>query len=319
MKKLLSVVVAILLFCVVSAQATVSFKQVKGNASCGGASSCTVPGFTAVPAGSLIVARMGGNGGLAASAGSSNAGTWTVPSGCSTVSDCSESDSTAGNTAIEYILSSTGSPTSIICTATTAVISDCSVAAYTFTGSSMSFDVGNVRDQTTSAASFAGVSAGTLTGTNDVILQYGTTDSNFTGCPNSAASPADFTNGNAFCGLVNTTNNAAGTYTLSASGRGALGAIAFKEAGGGGGSPPPPKLMTLGVGFLATNVNQPAIDNFTGCAVGDTTCSMEAQLCDENGNCLHFAPGKHTLTVNFTSTGATPTPVASTQIQVTAQ
>lgn len=239
MKRLLQLVLlfAALAWCV-PAHATITFVQVHSNVACGNVTTCTVTGFTAIPAGSFIVARASASVSFTFSSGAaSNAGTWTIPSGCTTNTACNENDATAGSVVVEYILSSTGTPTSIVVgTASGANIADVSVAVYSFTGSSMAFDVGSVRDQTVTGTSYAGTSAGTLTGTNDIILQYGTTNGNFSVCPNSAASPNDFTNGNALCGLVNSTNNAAGTFTLSTTGRAALGAIAFKEAAAVGGA-----------------------------------------------------------------------------------
>jgi hypothetical protein len=236
------------LACCAPAHATITFSQVKGNASCS-ATTCSVTGFTAIAAGSFIVARASSSGtGITFSSGAaSGGGTWVIPSGCTTNSDCHESDTTAKSVMVEYILSSTGSPTSLTVGTASGTIADTAVAVYTFTGSSMAFDVGAVRDQTTSATSFAGTSAGTLTGTNDAILQYGSTNGNFNSCPNSSASPADFTNGDGLCGLINSTNNAAGTWGLSTTGAGALGAIAFKESGGGG-AVTLPRLMTMGAG-----------------------------------------------------------------------
>jgi hypothetical protein len=246
MRKLF-LILGLLLGTSLRAHATITFSQAKGNAACGNVGSCTVTGFTAIAAGSFLIARMGSSATtLPASAGSSNAGTWVVPAACATNADCHEADTTGGSVAVQYILSTTGTPTSIICTAATGSMTDCAVSVYTFTSSPMSFDVGAVRDQTTAATSFAGTSAGTLTGTNDVIIQYGVTNGTFSACPNSGAAPADFTNGNSLCGSINSTNNAAGAWTLSGSGRAALGAIAFKEAAAGSGCPKTRSRMGVG-------------------------------------------------------------------------
>jgi hypothetical protein len=233
MRKLL-IATALLFLAALPTRATQTLSQHLSNISCGHVASCSVTGFSAIAAGSFILGIENGSGAVTATAGTSGGGTWVVPSGCTTVSDCSEVDATAGGIAVQYILSSTSSPTSITCTASAASIDECEVVVYTFTGTSMAFDVGNVRDQTSAGTSFAGVSAGTLTGTSDIIVQYAVTSGNMSGCPNSAASPADFPNGNGACGLINSTNNAAGTWTLT-SGTAALGSIAFKETGGGGG------------------------------------------------------------------------------------
>lgn len=112
---------------------------------------------------------------------------------------------------------------------------ECDVSVYTFTGTSMAFDVGAATTAGGGGVNMAGLSAGTLTGTNDVIIQYAVGAGTFSGCPNSAASPAAFPNGNAVCGLINSTNNAAGTYT-NAAGAAFLGSITFKEAAVAGGT-----------------------------------------------------------------------------------
>ena len=230
MPRLLQLVV-LLLLASAPAHASFTLSQHLSNTSCGGVSSCAVPGFTAVAAGSFIVGVEVSAGTITPSAGTSGGGIWTVPSGCTTVANCSESDSTAGGVAVQYILSSTGSPTTISCTASTAVIAVCDVIVYTFTASSVSFDVGAVRDVSTAATNLAGESPGTITGTNDAVIQYGAFSGTASSpCPNSAASPGDFPAGDAVCGLINTTSNTAGTYTNTSS-RAALGAIAFKEAG----------------------------------------------------------------------------------------
>lgn len=230
MKRLLPILGLLLCFAR-PASATITFVQVHGNAACGGVTSCTVSGFSPnIAAGSFIFMRTSAS---TASAGASGAGTWTLPSGCTTNTACNESDATGGSVSVAYIASTTGSVSSITCT-TGSTMNDCAVAVYTFTGSSMSMDVGAVRAQAVTGTSYAGQSAGTLTGTNDLILQYGVTNGDFSACPNSSASPADFTNGNGLCGLINSTNNAAGTWTLSLTGRAALGAIAFKEAAAAG-------------------------------------------------------------------------------------
>lgn len=206
-----------------------TLSQVEANAACGGVASCTVSGFTAIPAGSFLFERMaaGSSSALRASAAASNAGTWVLPTTCTTNTACYETEGST-SVAVAYISTSTGTPTTVLCKATAAHIDDCTVAVYTYTGTAPVVDVGAVRQQGSSATSFAGVSVGTITGTSDLIVQYGASTGNYDACPNSAASPADFANGSGTCGLINSTNNAAGTWGLSLTGTGALGAISFK-------------------------------------------------------------------------------------------
>src|SRR5260370_13287736 len=65
--------------------------------------------------------------------------------------------------------------------------------------------------------------------------------------------------------------------------------------------------------------------SFTGCSTTDLSCTMEVQLCDSSGNCLHFAPGSHSLLVSFVSKPTIPTTqvvtsqVAASNFTVTAQ
>lgn len=221
-------------FCL-PAHATMSNFQMQQNLSCPGGGACTVSGFTAIPAGSFVAAIINVDGGTGAvpSAGASNAGTWVVPTLCATQVNCASALTAVNSVAVEWILSSTGTPTSIIVTSTTN-INEATVVTFTFTGSSMAFDVGVGGTGCTGTCggtpgTTPGFSAGTLSGTNDFILQYATMSGNFTGCPNSATSPATFPSGNGVCGLLNSTNNAAGTYATGASGQLSAGAVAFKE------------------------------------------------------------------------------------------
>jgi hypothetical protein len=209
--------------------------QVQSNLSCAGATTCNVAGFSAIPAGSFVlgfIIRDGDNHAVP-SAGSSGAGTWIVPSGCTTQANCGSAASAVNSGGIEYILSSTGTPTTVTCTSTLN-IDECVVVTFTFTGASIAFDVGVGGAGCNSCATGpdkAGVSPGTLTGTNDYIVQYEVTSGSLTGCPNSATSPANFPNGNGICGLLNSTNTTAGTWTDSSSNtNNSQGALAFKEA-----------------------------------------------------------------------------------------
>ncbi len=82
---------------------------------------------------------------------------------------------------------------------------------------------------------------------------------------------------------------------------------------------------TIDIGGLTYNINQANLLSFTGCSTTDPSCTMEVQLCDSSGNCLHFAPGSHSLLVNFVSKPTIPTTqvvtsqVAASNFTVTAQ
>lgn len=178
----------------------------------------------------------------------------------------------------------------------------------------------------TQSATMSVSTSGSTTTANDLVIAFFYDNSNnvtfSAGTGYSQVEQTnDSTNGDSAFSESKTVSST-GVQTATGSGNGSdslgQGIIAIAGASGGGGAAPNPQYLTMGVGFLATNINQPAIDNFIGCPVGDATCMMEGQLCDENGNCLHFAPGQHTITVNFVKNGV-PTPVATETFKVTAQ
>jgi hypothetical protein len=80
----------------------------------------------------------------------------------------------------------------------------------------------------------------------------------------------------------------------------------FKASSSGGGTTVA-VTQTLDISGLTYNINQANLLSFTGCLTTDTSCTMEVQLCDPSGNCLHFAPGSHSLVVNFVSMPTIPT------------
>jgi hypothetical protein len=80
----------------------------------------------------------------------------------------------------------------------------------------------------------------------------------------------------------------------------------FKASSSGGGTTVA-VTQTLDISGLTYNINQANLLSFTGCLTTDTSCTMEVQLCDPSGNCLHFAPGSHSLVVNFVSMPKIPT------------
>lgn len=200
------------------------------NAACAAsASTCSITLTTSTAAGDLLIAYgLPGGSGKTFSTASAAAGTWVHPTGCA------GSDTTAGSADIGYVLSSSVTAGPIVITmsaAATAATWSAGIVEYHFTSPPAVFDVcsgGSTCDRSTAAANLAGCSPGTITGSNDVVVQYGLFAGTASGCPNSGTSPADFPAGDAFCGLLNTTSNAAGTYT-NTSGRAALGAAAFKE------------------------------------------------------------------------------------------
>jgi hypothetical protein len=114
-------------------------------------------------------------------------------------------------------------------------------AEYSFTGTSVSFDACNNRDQSTAAANIAGATLGSLTGTNDVIVQVGSFAGTASACGSQGGTngnPSSFPTGDAFCGFINTTTTTANTYT-STSGRAALSVLAMKENTAGNSTMPP--------------------------------------------------------------------------------
>jgi hypothetical protein len=232
--KRLPIIFAVL-FCVVPAHATISLVQhvtgCSGNATpCSLAVSSTTAGNLLVGVGQFL---QGSN-----TMTSITGGTSVHPAGCA------GSDASGGSSDVAYVLSATGGDTTITFTGSTS-FAQVDLLEYHSTNGVMAFDVCANRDQNSSASNIAGVSPGTLTGSSDVIIQHGQFVGNATGCPNSSASPADFPNSNAICGLMNTTNNAAGTYTNTA-GNAGLGAVAFKEASLAGTSPATQSSVVMG-------------------------------------------------------------------------
>lgn len=225
----------IILLAAIPASATISLQQTtRSNTACGNVNSCSVSGFSAIPAGSSLVGvAINDAGALTPSAGTSGGGTWTVPSGCTGNSNCTGTNSTARTIGSQYVLSSTGAPTAISCTSTAAVIDECTVIVISSNG--LSFDVGATADRSAAGTNLAGLSPGTLSGTNDYILQYGVFSATASGCPNSAASPGVFPGNNAVCGILNTTSTTAGNYTNTSSTAG-IASVAFKEAAASGAS-----------------------------------------------------------------------------------
>ena len=201
------------------------------------AATCAVSGFTAIPAGSLIVGIAYTNtGGTVATAGASGGGTWVVPSGCTGAwsSDCSSGDSNGDLTFSEYILSSTGSPTTITVDSTGGSITGTvEVIVYTYTNGPISFDVGADAADSSNCTTCAGITL-SLTGTTDAIIQYAACDNT---CATGGAgfigsspytNPADFPGGNAAGGSINTSSGAAPNIAMSPTGTMAVAAISFK-------------------------------------------------------------------------------------------
>jgi hypothetical protein len=165
---------------------------------------------------------------------STNTGAMTSITGGTSVHPSCKSTSGSFVSNIAYVLSATGGTTSVSFTYS-GTDDWIEFLEYKSLGGTPTFDVCGVRSDTSSGANIAGVSAGTLSGTNDVIVQFGEWQNlGATVCTNSSASPNDFPNSNSVCGLINSTNTAAGTYS-NASGNSnvALGSVAFKDTGGG--------------------------------------------------------------------------------------
>lgn len=218
-----------------AAHATWTLKQHVIN-SAGCTSPCTIA-VSATTAGSLLV-WVGHFGAAAGTMTSMTGGTSVHPASCAgTVASTNSAD-------VAYVLSATGGTTSIVGTASLG-FNSADVLEYTGSGPFSIDGACVVRNVTTAAVNLAGVAHGALTGTNDVILQFGAFNGNASGCPNSAASPADFPNGNAACGLINSTTIAAGTYTNTSS-KASLVTIAFKDTPPATGCPKTGLLLGVG-------------------------------------------------------------------------
>ncbi len=88
--------------------------------------------------------------------------------------------------------------------------------------------------------------------------------------------------------------------------------------------PPLPPWMSLGMLLSGFSVDQAALSVFHGCTVGDTSCSVNISICDEQLRCLPYSPGAHSLTLYFEKSdgGTTPivrTKIATADVQVTTQ
>jgi hypothetical protein len=169
----------------------------------------------------------------------SGAGTWNL---CPTSSCFNGQVAVAVDAA--YNLSSTNGITSITvtlgasgCTAGgchwTTEILEYSLSA----GNTASFDTANNLGSTCSGTSCPGVGL-TLSGTNDVIVQYfGEAVAAVTAISNPYTSPADFINNfGGVAGAINTSSGAAPTWTVASNTSGSAGAIAISEITPGSGT-----------------------------------------------------------------------------------
>ena len=196
------------------------------NFSCGSGSTTCAVTVQSTGSGNLLVAAVtNGTGTTGRFSTASAGGSWVHPA------SCASTDASAGWTDFGYVLSSASGVTSITITITAAPAGlwGVDILEYSISGgSTVAFDNCGVRDQSSSVANFAGVSCGTLSGTNDVIIQASNCTAAISGCPNSSASPAVFPNGDGVCGLISSVTTTAGNYTNTA-GFGTPASIAFKE------------------------------------------------------------------------------------------
>ena len=222
------------------ASATFTTSQHRSATGCSG-TSCTVTGFTAIAAGSMVVGIGFGDTSIVPSAGSSNAGTWTVPSGCSATSNCLSTNTSAGGVLLEYILSSTGSPTSVIVTSSAGNFTAVEVLVFTFTSGPVSFDSGGTANRTTNCTTCAGITT-TVTG-NDLIVQAITCaqtcatsgTAGFVGASpyvTTSGGVNDFPAGDGVGAAINQSSGTAPNWAQSPTGNAAVTAIAFKESSG---------------------------------------------------------------------------------------
>jgi hypothetical protein len=179
-----------------------------------------------------------------------------------------------------------------------------------------------------SSANPATVTSGATTTANDLIIPFFFDNANnqtlTAGAGYSSVDQSNNTTGGDVGLSEQKTVAATGTQTATAGGNALADTLqcivlaVAGTAGGGGGTTPPPQMMSLGVGALAYSINEPNLLGFQGCLSNDPTCTMEADLCDEKANCLHFPVGSHTLALNFLKAGV-PTQVATSTFQVTVQ
>lgn len=132
---------------------------------------------------------------------------------------------------IDYVLSATGGTTSVVFTGTGTFEEVYFIEFHNTTGTSL-YDVASNLAVTSATANMPGLSAGTLTGTNDLIIQgvyMGTLPG--TTYPNSGTGTRSTLGSGfgAYSYLLNSTNNAAGVYSNTST-TAVLAAIAFKDA-----------------------------------------------------------------------------------------
>jgi len=131
-----------------------------------------------------------------------------------------------------YVLSSTSGNTAITVTINSANPSwAIAVLEYAPSGT-VTYDKGGASVNASCTTSCVG-QALTLTGTNDTIVQAAVGGPNVTAISGCYTNPNGIFSGIGMNGCVNTSSGTAPTWTLSAGGGIALGAIAFKDAGGG--------------------------------------------------------------------------------------
>ncbi|MBZ5703262.1 MAG: hypothetical protein LAN84_15625 [Acidobacteriia bacterium] len=312
MKKLF-LILTLLLF-VLPAEAAITFVQAKWS-SAGSSTSITVTLSSAVGSGDLLfVWAQVFNTSNTISVSDSLANTWTCDTQqtgtSSTALMCYVKSSASGASDI-ITISQTGAAATIVGTAAeysgTDTAAPLDVVGYSFQGANAT--------QTTPSVTTANA--------NDVVIAA-ENDGNMGNSTSPAApftlrtTPTSGTNAALADNIVTATGSYSATFTNQFAGaEHAKVTAAFKQAGGGA-APPPPQLLNLGVGALAYAINQQNLSGFRGCLSTDTACTMEAELCDEKNNCLHFPVGSHSLVVNFAKNGV-PTPVAYSIFQVTSQ
>lgn len=216
--------------------ATWGLVQHPSNTSCSG-TSCSVT-TTSTGSGHAIV--------VVAWMGTSSAITISTVTGGGTFTHCSAchvADSSGLAVDASFTCSSTSGTTSISIGLSSTVSSwAAEIIEYSYT-SGCAIDTQGTRDQSSNSANPAGVTL-TLTGTNDVIVQFINGSNSASAISGSYTNPADFPGGDGAGGAMNTTSGTAPTWTMT-SGKAALGAIALEETGGASPAPGTDKRQKL--------------------------------------------------------------------------
>jgi len=170
----------------------------------------------------------------------SGGGTWVHPTGSSSCNEYANSS----DVDCAYTLSTTSGATSITLSfgTTPGPYAAAEYGEWSYTASPASFDAAGVATTSSNTNPQTAVAL-TLTGSNDLIVQFLSGTWAATAISSPYTSQANFTNGYGFAGAINTTSGSAPSWTMNNTGAGVvMGAIAFTESGC------KPELALLGIG-----------------------------------------------------------------------